>query len=108
MSLPSSYHEVKLVRGHLVNQIKNLDQKGWMKACQKLGLYVAPDSGRGSHCAIYESNVCPPENSDCCVVTLPRNIYPNFQRDLLKKVVYFGIKTSRYDEDAVWKALGII
>lgn len=29
---------VKLERGHLTAQIKNLKQKDWIKACSKLGI----------------------------------------------------------------------
>lgn len=107
MSLPSSYREVKLKDGHLVDQVKNLSQGDWIKVCVKLGLYVPDGYGKGSHCAVYKDSVCPPEDSSCCVVTLPRNIYANFQRDLIKKILLYGIQSGKYSEDDLWKALRI-
>lgn len=106
-SLPNSHSEIKLEEGELVNRIKGFDQKDWIKACARLGLCVLPAFGRGSHCAVYKDNVCPPEDSSCCVVTLPSNIYPNFQRDLVKKIVLYGIQSGKYTEKDVWKALGV-
>lgn len=107
MSSISSYREVRLANGELVDRIKNLTQKEWMRVCEKLGLYVRPTFGKGSHCVVYKDNVCPPEDSSCCVVTLPYNIYPNFQRDLVKKVLFYGQQSGKYTEADVWAALGI-
>ncbi len=107
MSSPSSYREVKLAHGELVDRIKNLTQKEWMRVCEKLGLYVRPASGKGSHCAVYKDNVCLPEDSSCCVVTLPYNIYPNFQRDLVKKVIFYGLQSGKYREEDFWGAVGV-
>jgi hypothetical protein len=107
MSLPDSYSSIKLSDGELVNRIKGCNQSDWMKACERLGLYVLPGAGKGSHCAVYKDNVCPPEDSSCCVVTIPRNTYPNFQRDLVKKVVFYGQRSGKYTEEDVWKALGV-
>jgi len=58
-------------------------------------------------CAVYKSETCPPEDSSCCVVTLPRNIYPNFQRDLIKKILYHGILTATFTEDDLWDVLAV-
>ena len=83
-------------------------RKDWEKACEKLGLYVVPSFGKGSHCAVYKDSVCPPEdNSSCCVVTIPRNIYPEFQRDLVKKVLFYGLVSGKYVEKDVWEALEV-
>lgn len=107
MSLPNSYREIRLADGEKVNQIKNKNQKDWEKACEKLGLYVIPSFGKGSHCAVYKDSVCPPEDSSCCVVTIPRNIYPEFQRDLVKKVLFYGLVSGKYVENDVWEALEV-
>ena len=107
MFSPSSYREVKLVNGEKVNQIKNKNQKDWETACERLGLYVVPSFGKGSHCAVYKDSVCPPEDSSCCVVTIPRNIYPEFQRDLVKKVLFYGLTSGKYTEQDLWEALGV-
>ena len=82
MPSPSSYREVKLAHGELVDRIKNLTQKEWVRVCEKLGLYVCPAFGKGSHFAVYKDNVCLPEDSSCCVVTLPVNIYSNFFKEI--------------------------
>jgi hypothetical protein len=107
MSSPDPYRQVKLKKGHLVNQVKNLSQSDWVMACRKLGLYVPEGYGKGSHCAVYKNESCPPEDSSCCIVTLPRKIYPNFQRDLIKKIVYYGIQSGAYTEDKFWEVLGV-
>ena len=107
MSSPDAYREVRLKKGHLVNQVKNLSQQDWITVCRKLGLFVLNDYGKGSHCAVYKSEKCPPEDSSCCVVTLPRNIYPNFQRDLIKTILYHGIQTGAFSEDDLWKVLNV-
>jgi ferredoxin-like protein FixX len=107
MQSPSCYQEVKLENGHLVNQIKGHDQKDWMTACERLGLNVLTTQGKGSHVAVYKDKTCQPQDRSCCVVTLPTKIYPNFQRDLVKKVVFHGIESKKYTEDEVWVALGV-
>ena len=88
MPYPNHYQAVKLEHGERVNQVKNLTQKDWIRICKKLGLYVSVGNGKGSHCAVYKSNTCPPEDSTCCILTIPCNIYPNFQRDMIKKIIY--------------------
>ena len=107
MSSPSEYRGVRLERGHLVNQVKNLGQQDWINVCRKLGLHVPEGYGKGSHCAVYKNDKCPPEDSSCCVVTLPRNIYPNFQRDLIKKIIYHGLQSGAYSEDDLWRVLDV-
>ncbi|KKU50168.1 MAG: hypothetical protein UX71_C0002G0139 [Parcubacteria group bacterium GW2011_GWA1_47_10] len=107
MSSPNLHSSIKLAEGKLVDRIKGCTQKDWIKACERLGLCVLPNAGRGSHCAVYKDNTCPPEDSSCCVVTIPQNVYPNFQRDLVKKVVAYGLASGKYTEGDVWKALGV-
>jgi hypothetical protein len=107
MSSPDAYRGVKLKNGHLVDQVKNLNQTEWVTVCRKLGLFVPDGYGKGSHCAVYKNELCPPEVSSCCVVTLPQNIYPNFQRDLIKKLLFYGIQTGTFTEDDLWKVLRV-
>jgi hypothetical protein len=107
MFCPNHYQEIKLIYGEKVNQVKNLDQEDWIKICNKLGLYVSVSNGKGSHCAVYKSNVCPVSDSSCLILTIPRNIYPNFQRDLIKKIVFYGLQSGLYTEDDFWKVLKI-
>jgi hypothetical protein len=78
-----------------------------MEACRKLGLHVPDGYGKGSHQAVYKSSDCSPEDSSCCVVTLPKNIYPNFQRDLIKKVLLYGITEGKFTEEDLWKVFGV-
>jgi hypothetical protein len=106
--VPNSPQEVKLAKGHLVNQIKNLGQEEWMRICRALGLHVVPSAGRGSHCAVFKSPECPASDRSCCVVTLPRHIYPNFQRVLVKQLLLHGLQSGKYAEDDIWKATGVI
>lgn len=107
MSLPNSHREIHLEYGEKVNQIKNLNQKDWMKACEKLSLFVVPASGKGSHCAVFKSPDCPPQDSTCLVLTIPHKIYPNFQRDIVKKLVLYGIKSGTYTEKDLWEILNV-
>lgn len=107
MSSINSYKEVKLANGELVDRIKNLNQSDWIKICTKLGLYVSVGNGKGSHCAVYKDSICSPGDATSCVVTLPCHIFSNFQRDLIKKIIFYGIKNSKYTEEDVWIAIGV-
>jgi len=105
MPLLNSYREVKLENGERVNQIKNLTQKEWMIVCERLGLHVVAASGKGSHCAVYKSSTCSPTDVSCCVVTIPCKVFPNFQRDLVKKIIFYGINSDLYTEEDFWNAV---
>lgn len=107
MSSPNEHSDVKLERGQLVDRIKNLSQKEWMRACERLGLCVRPEAGKGGHCAVYKDEVWPPESPASCITTLPNSLYPNIQRNLVKKVVGYGRSSGKYTEDDVWTALKI-
>lgn len=107
MSSLSSYREVKLVHGDRINRIKNLGSEDWKKICLSLGLYVSISNGKGSHCAVYKDNVCSPADVSCLVLTIPNNIYPNFQRDLVKKLLFYGINSGKYSEDDFWDKVGV-
>lgn len=101
------YRAVKLESGELVNQIKNFTQDEWVFACRRLGLSVRTDRGKDSHIAVYRSDDCLSENSECLVVTLQGNMYPNLQRGIVKRIVFYGIQSGKYTEDAVWEALKV-
>ncbi len=107
MSSIKSYKEIKLENGEWINRIKGLNQSDWVKACEKIGLYIPDGYGKGSHVAVYKDNKCMPQDVSCCVVTIPRNIYPNFQRDLFKKVLFYGIVNNKFSEKELWEALGL-
>ncbi len=107
MPSPESHSEVRLEKGERVARIKNYGQKDWMRACERLGLSVRAGSGKGSHCAVYTDADASAEDRNSCVVTIPTNVYENFQRDLVKKIVLFGLRSGRYAEDDVWKALKV-
>lgn len=106
-STPESHSGVRLAKGKLVDRIKNYGQKEWINACERLGLHVDTASGRGSHCAVYKNATCNPQDRSCCVVTIPKNVYPNFQRDMVKKLVLHGVQSGKYTEDDVWNALQV-
>ena len=105
-SVPSSHRDIDLERGKLVDQIKNKKQKDWKVVCERLGLHVSVSNGKGSHIAAYKAVDCLPEDKTCIVLTMPSSIYPNFQRDLLKKLVFYGVVSGIYTEDDVWRAFG--
>lgn len=105
-SAPRDYREVKLKHGENADRIKNLTQKKWKTACDRLGLDVFTQLGKGSHIAAFKPN-CPPENRECLVLTIPSQPLPNYQRDLVKKLVLYGLQSGTYSEADVWKALGV-
>lgn len=103
----ASSSEVKLKYGSLVDRIKNFKQKDWVKASLELGLYIPDVRGTGSHIAVYKSSECPVSDSRCLVVTIQGQIYPQIQRDYIKKLVFEGQRSGKYNEEDVWKALGV-
>jgi len=106
-SSPKSYQEVKIKNGQLIDNIKNHKQSDWKMACEKLGLNVRHDYGAGSHCAVYKPGDCPPEKRDCCILTIPSNVYRQIQRNFFKKVLLYGLQSGDYTEDDIWEALGV-
>lgn len=103
-----SHSSIRLERGELVSQIKNLRQDDWIAACERLGLYTPIGAGKGSHRAVYKEMNCDVSDSKMLVTVIQKNPYPNIQRDHLKKIVAWGQASGRYDEDAVWRALGVL
>jgi hypothetical protein len=99
---------VKLQRGELTQQIKNLKQKDWLKACERLGLWVAEGGGKGSHVAVYCEVDCNRSNSNNLVLTVQKHLTPNIQTDKLKQLVAYGQHSGAYSEDDVWRALRIL
>lgn len=102
-----SYREVRIEKGNLIDRIKNYRQEEWMKACDRLGLFVREDAGVGSHAAVYKEDCPPCDDRTCCVVTLIRGMHPGIQRDIFKKVLAYGLNSGKYSEDDIWKALKI-
>lgn len=41
------------------------------------------------------------------LATIPAKMYPQIQRDYVKKLVTWGCESGRYTEDDVWRALGL-
>ena len=101
------YKLTKIERGELVDRIKNKNQKDWIKVCEKLGIIVRLDYGRGDHAVAYK-NDCPPEDRKCVIATLTRNMHAGIQRDTFKKILNHGQKTGLFGEDDIWKALGVM
>lgn len=99
---------IKLQRGELTQQIKNLKQNDWVKACEKLGLWVAPGGGRGSHVAIYASSKSDRSDRSSLVLTVQKHLTPNIQTDKLKHLVAYGQASKQYTEDDVWRALKLL
>lgn len=107
MSLPNRHSDIQLQHGHLVERIKNCSQRDWITACERLGLFPRPDAGRGSHCAVYATPDWPPQDSAACVLTIARNLYPQIQRAMVKRLVAFGLESGAYAETDVWAALNV-
>jgi len=99
---------IKLERGHLTAQIKNLKQKDWVKACKKLNIWIADGGGKGSHVCGYKEEDCNRANSDMLVITIQKHLTPNVQTDKFKQLVAYGKERDNYSEDDVWKALGVL
>jgi len=99
------YRETKIVRGDLIDRIKNYKQKDWIKALKKLGVIVSTKYGKGHHAVAYKDG-CPPDDKRCVIATLA-DLHSEIQRDIFKKVLTYGLENGRYNESDVWKALGI-
>ncbi|MEK7587055.1 MAG: hypothetical protein AAB453_04265 [Patescibacteria group bacterium] len=41
------------------------------------------------------------------ITTIKKDLHSEIQRDLFKKILAYGLETGRYDENDIWKALGI-
>jgi hypothetical protein len=106
-SAPSRPEEVRIQRGKLVDALKNYTQSDWVKACERLGLFVPPEGGKGSHRSAYKSSDCPMADSTCLVSTFVQKMYPEIQRDVFKNVLFYGQASGKYDEDDVWRALKV-
>lgn len=105
MSYTSS-SDVKLDNNKYV-QLKGLTQNDWINACERLGLCVSKSSGKGSHCAVYKNNKCDPALADCLVITVPRNLYPEIQKKMLKQLIYHVVNDKLATEEEIWKAFKI-
>jgi hypothetical protein len=99
---------VKLEYGHLTQQIKNLNQRDWVKACEHLGIWIADGGGKGSHVCGYKEINCDRSDSTMLVITIQRHLTPNIQTDKLKQLVAYGKESGKYTERDVWQALGIL
>lgn len=99
---------VKLEKGHLTAQIKNLKQQDWLKACNKLGIWIAEGGGKGSHVCGYKEIDCDRSDSTMLVITIQKHLTPNIQTDKLKQLIAYGKESKKFTEDDVWKALKIL
>lgn len=97
---------VRLEHGHLTATIKNLTQSDWVKACERLGLWVPDGAGKGSHRCAYKEENCDRTDSRMLVATIQKHMTPNIQTDKLKQIVAYGLQSKKYSEKEVWKALG--
>ncbi len=99
---------VKLEYGHLTAQIKNLKQNDWVKACSKLGIWIAEGGGKGSHVCGYKEENCDRTDSKMLVITIQKHLTPNIQTDKLKQLIAYGKESGKYTEKDVWMALGLM
>lgn len=73
-----------------------------MSVCNRLGLVVSVDYGKGSHCAVYKNGTILPPTSESLVVTLVHNYYPEIQKKTARKIIFNGLKTGDYSESDFW------
>jgi len=96
-------------RKKLVPRLNSMKQKDWIKACEILGLWIAPGGGKGSHSCGYISEGCDRTNSDNLVITIQKNnLHPIIQKKLFQKLLIYGNSTGAYTEDDIWKSLKIL
>lgn len=90
-------------------QIKSLKQKDWIKACEKLDIWIAQGGGKGSHICGYNAVNCDRTNSTNLVITIQKNnLNPIIQIKLFKKLLTYGKQSGKYAEIDIWKALKIM
>ena len=106
MQESDKYRQTKITRGDLISRIKNYKQGDWIKALNRLDVVVRTDYDRGSHAVVYKHG-CSPDDSRCLITTIKKDLHSEIQRDLFKKILAYGLETGRYDENDIWKALGI-
>lgn len=99
---------VKLEYGELTAQIKNLNQNDWIKACEKLGIWIAQGGGKGSHVCGYKEVDCDRSDSTMLVITIQKYLTPNVQTDKLKQIIAYGKMSGKYSEKDVWVALKLM
>lgn len=100
---------VKILLVHHIPRTKSLVQKEWIKACEKLNIWVPEGGGKGSHACGYSEINCDRADSNNLVITIQKNnLNPIIQIKLFKKLLAFGNRTGKFTEEDIWKALKII
>ena len=101
-----SYKTIEIKRKDLIVRLNDKTQDNWIKACERLEIDIRTDFGRGSHVVAYKDD-CPPENSECCIMTMKRKPHNQIQKDSFKKLLHYGIESGKYTEEDMWKAFKI-
>lgn len=102
-----SHKDVDLGYGNLASQLSGMNQKKWIKACNRLGLITQIDKGKGSHCRVVKNAECNPSHPDCLIMTIVKTQLRCNQREQVKKLVAYGKAYNLYTEKDVWEAIGI-
>jgi hypothetical protein len=97
----------KLSSPQRLKPLGNLLQKDWIKSCKKLGLHVPSGAGKGSHQAVYKSEDCPPHDSSCLILTIPKKLHNQMQKKQLKMLISYGDVSGRFGEEDVLRSLGL-
>lgn len=71
----------------------DITQAQWIKACDKLGLAVELDHGKGSHILVKHPNT---EHK----YTIQRNLHKFINMKIFKKMLEWG-----FEEEQIWDAL---
>jgi len=95
-------------RPDLLPRVKNLKQSDWVKVCTKLGIWIAPGGGKGSHVCGYRFENCERTIHNLVITLQQNNLHPHIQYEYVKKLIAFGKESGQYTEDEVWRALKIL
>lgn len=98
----------KIERPDLLPRVKNFKQSDWIKACKKLGIWIAPGGGKGSHVCGYRIENGERTISNLVITLQQNNLHPHIQYDYVKKLITYGRESGAYTENDVWRVLKIL
>lgn len=90
----------EIIRKNLWQQLDNVRQKDWIKAGERLELFVSYKMGKGSHAVIRDPNNPNLNDINGLITTVQKKLYKEANQTIFKHLMTFGI-----EEDNIWKAL---
>ena len=73
--------------------LSDLQQRDWIRACQKLGLIVETSHGKGSHLLVKHPN-------DDRKYTIQVHLHRLINQKIFKQLIQWG-----FDEEKIWEAI---